>query len=116
MRKTTKLILAIVIIVVAGIAWGAWFVLGRGFSAREEPTAIEAFVAGRLRSLATPGEGKEAPNPIAHLKRLFRKRWLISPTIARFVTVCVSAFGVFENVSVPIICADTKYIASVRRH
>jgi mono/diheme cytochrome c family protein len=65
MSRTTKLTLAIVIIVVMGIAASAWLVVGRGFSAREEPTAIEEFVARRLRSLATPGDAKDAKNPVA---------------------------------------------------
>jgi mono/diheme cytochrome c family protein len=87
MRKTTKLILAIVIIVVAGIAASAWFVVGRGFSAREEPTAIEAFVAGRLRSLATPREANDAPNPIAPSKEV------VSEAMAHFADHCAICHG-----------------------
>jgi mono/diheme cytochrome c family protein len=44
---------------------GAWSVVGRGFSAREEPTAVEAFAAARLRSLAIPGPARGVPNPVA---------------------------------------------------
>lgn len=82
MRRTTKLTVAIIIIVVAGIAAGAWLVVGRGFSAREEPTAIEAFVARRLRSLATPGEAKNAPNPIAPSKEV------LAEAMAHFADHC----------------------------
>jgi mono/diheme cytochrome c family protein len=38
--------------------------LSRGFSARDQPTAIEAYVAHRLRRLATPGSARRAENPV----------------------------------------------------
>jgi mono/diheme cytochrome c family protein len=70
MSRITKLILAVLIVVVAVAAAGAWLVLGRGFSAREEPTAIEAFVALRLRNLATPSDAKNAQNPVGASKEV----------------------------------------------
>lgn len=39
--------------------------IAHGFSAREEPWAIEAFVAKRLRRLATGTEAKNQQNPVA---------------------------------------------------
>jgi len=38
--------------------------VGRGYSAREEPSAIEAFLARRLRYLATPRDALERSNPL----------------------------------------------------
>jgi len=35
-----------------------------GFSARDQPTAIEAFVARRLRRLAIPRSARQAQNPV----------------------------------------------------
>ena len=64
MAKKNKVALVIVAVIAVGILLSAWLVIGRGFSAREEPTAIEAFVAGRLRSLATPRAARDMPNPV----------------------------------------------------
>lgn len=51
-----------VVLFAAGAA--GWFILGRGFSAREEPTSVEAWVARRVRRLATPRSARNAPNPV----------------------------------------------------
>ena len=56
-------LVVILVLVVAGLSLG-WWIQGRGFSALDEPGGVEAFVAGRLRGLATPGEAKEAMNPV----------------------------------------------------
>lgn len=86
MSRTTRLTLVIVIIVVASIA-GAWLVVGRGFSAREEPTAIEEFVARRLRSLATPRDAKAAQNPVAASKEV------LAEAMAHFADYCAICHG-----------------------
>ena len=64
MKKRFKIGLALVLIVVAGSAAAVWFVLQHGFSARDQPMAIEAFVARRLRHLAVPRSARQAQNPI----------------------------------------------------
>jgi mono/diheme cytochrome c family protein len=87
MSRTAKLILVIVIIVVGGVAAGVWLVVGRGFSAREEPTAIESFVAGRLRSLAIPSDAKNAQNPVAPSKDV------LSEAMAHFADHCATCHG-----------------------
>ena len=87
MSRTSKLILAIVILIVMGVAVGAWLVVGRGFSAREKPTALEAFVAGRLRSLATPSDARDAQNPVAASKEV------LSEAMAHFADHCASCHG-----------------------
>jgi mono/diheme cytochrome c family protein len=45
------------------IVGGAYF-LSRGFSARREPLAIEAFIARRLRLIAIPRNARELTNPV----------------------------------------------------
>ena len=60
MRKIT----AGLVIVAAGLAVAYWYVAGRGFSAREEPTAVEKAVAWQMRSLATPRDAKAKTNPL----------------------------------------------------
>jgi hypothetical protein len=54
MARTTKAILLIAVAVAAILLVSAWVIAGRGFSARDEPSAVEAFVARRMRKLATP--------------------------------------------------------------
>ncbi len=48
-----------------GGSWLYWFITRHGFSAREKPTRLEAFVARRARDLATPLEAKRTKNPLA---------------------------------------------------
>jgi len=64
-RTNLKYAALIVVIAVAFIALWGWIVLSRGFSARDEPSAVEAFVAGRLRRMAIPRAAREAKNPVA---------------------------------------------------
>lgn len=52
------------VVVAAGLAVGYWYVAGRGFSAREEPTRIEEAIALQLRSLATPRDARGKANPL----------------------------------------------------
>lgn len=65
MSKRYKIGLAIVLLLVVGGATGLWLFLQHGFSARDQPTAVEAFVARRLRHLAVPRSARQAPNPVS---------------------------------------------------
>jgi mono/diheme cytochrome c family protein len=63
-RARTKLGLAgAAVLALVGSFLLSAFVL-RGFSARDEPSGVEAFVARRLRHLAVPVAAREAENPI----------------------------------------------------
>lgn len=65
MRKWRKWEIAFLVLlglVVAGGIIGA-IAIRRGFSAREQPTALEAFVARTARKMATPTSMKNAHNP-----------------------------------------------------
>src|SRR5215813_3481661 len=53
------------VIVFVGFAAAVAYVISRGFSARDEPSAVEAFVATRLRRLATPRAARHTTNPVA---------------------------------------------------
>ena len=64
MSRRTKVIALLVAVAVIGTAFSGWFIVGRGFSAKDEPTFIEAFVARRVRSLATPRAARDAKNPV----------------------------------------------------
>ena len=54
------LLLLILVCILGGVA----YILSRGISARAEPSAAEAFIARRLRHLATPRAAREAMNPV----------------------------------------------------
>ena len=52
------------LLMVAGGLWLYAFVTTHGFSAREKPTALEAFLARNARRLATPPGAKRLRNPL----------------------------------------------------
>ena len=52
------------VVIAVGLAGAYWFVAGRGFSARAEPTTVERVLALRLRSLATPRDARGKRNPL----------------------------------------------------
>jgi len=69
MTRATKVALTMILVAVGtGIA-GVAMLLQHGFSARDEPMPIEAFVARRLRILAIPRSAREMRNPIISLSK-----------------------------------------------
>ena len=64
MTKKAKIGIGVVLSVIVAAAGGLWVILGVGFSAREEPGAIESFIAPRLRRMATPRDAAAAINPV----------------------------------------------------
>ena len=88
MRKLAKRLSLIVVVGALALAGGVVFnLLWHGISARDEPTAIEAFVARRLRHLAVPWSDREAKNPVpATPEVLARAR-------AHFADHCASCHG-----------------------
>jgi len=55
--------LILVLLAAAGALYG-WSIISRGFSAKDDPSAVETFVATRLRRLATPSRARDAKNPM----------------------------------------------------
>lgn len=67
MARATKVAVVVSLVAIGiGIA-GVALLVQYGFSARDEPTAIEAFVARRLRLLAIPRSARKMKNPIISL-------------------------------------------------
>ena len=62
-------------------------IISRGVSARDEPTAIEAFMARRLRRLATPSYLRTVRNPVA------RTSEVMASARAHFADHCASCHG-----------------------
>ena len=64
MRKRSKITAGLLsIAVIAGLIFW-WAKAAGGFSAREEPTAVEAAMARRMRSMSMPSQAKEMSNPV----------------------------------------------------
>src|SRR5437773_165105 len=54
----------VLLLVVIGFAATGWYFLSRGFSARDQPSLAETFIARRLRHLAIPRLAREAGNVV----------------------------------------------------
>ena len=65
MTKRTKIGLLILALLALGAGLAFVGVVRHGFSARDEPTALEAFVARRLRHLSVPSAARNMKNPVA---------------------------------------------------
>jgi mono/diheme cytochrome c family protein len=57
----TYVVLALILL---GLLITAMYMLSQGFSARDEPTRVEAFVARSLRRLAIPTGARQLANPV----------------------------------------------------
>ena len=62
--KTWKKVAVVLLILILVGAFFVWRVIQHGFSARENPTAMEAFVARRARALAVPSSYRSLKNPV----------------------------------------------------
>lgn len=54
MRLSKLLGLITLVVLLGGGAWAYWFIRSHGFSAREKPTALEAYLARHARRIAAP--------------------------------------------------------------
>jgi mono/diheme cytochrome c family protein len=59
-----KHIVLLLVLVLAGASLYGWSLIKRGFSARDEPSSLETFIATRVRRLATPEAARNARNPV----------------------------------------------------
>jgi len=84
--KKIGLLLILLLIVATVLASGAYLV-SRGFSARDEPTSAEAFVARHLRHLGIPSRARELANPVATSPEV------TSRAMAHFADHCASCHG-----------------------
>jgi mono/diheme cytochrome c family protein len=64
MRKRTHLLSITVACVAAAAALG-WVTIRRGFSARDNPSAIETLIATTARQLAVPSQYRQLRNPLS---------------------------------------------------
>ena len=64
MRKRTLLLSITVACIAAAAAFG-WVTIRRGFSARDDPSAIETLIATTARQLAVPSQYRQLRNPLS---------------------------------------------------
>lgn len=70
MSKFLRAACVLVTIAAVGGVAGLVLLVQHGFSARAEPSAVEAFVARRLRRLAMPRGAREARNPVPNMPEI----------------------------------------------
>jgi mono/diheme cytochrome c family protein len=71
MRTLLRLILVPMAIGAIVLAIGSFFVKGKGFSARDEPSRIETVVAQQYRKMAMPSDARDRKNPVAASPEIF---------------------------------------------
>ncbi len=86
MRKRT-LLLSITAAGMAGAAAFGWVTIRRGFSARDNPSALEAYLAKTARNLSMPASGRNAKNPFAPTPEV------LSEARAHFADHCATCHG-----------------------
>ena len=65
MGMRTRGLLLVLAAALLALGGGCWLALRCGFSARERPSALETFVAGRVRLLGVPARERRTVNPVA---------------------------------------------------
>jgi len=84
-RAPTILLLSTAVALAAGL--GAWLTVRRGFSARDEPSGAETFLARRVRSAGIPNAAKARPNPVPFSPAV------LTEARAHFADHCASCHG-----------------------
>src|SRR5712692_802417 len=79
--------LSVITLGVAGAAAFGWVTIRRGFSARDKPSALEAYVAKTVRELSIPASERDAKNPFAPTPEV------LSEARAHFADHCAICHG-----------------------
>lgn len=87
MTQRAKVGLVIGVLAGVGTATAVAVLVRHGFSARDQPTALEAFVARRLRHLAVPRSARQAQNPVPATPDV------LAAARAHFADHCASCHG-----------------------
>jgi mono/diheme cytochrome c family protein len=87
MRRSRSRYVLVLILVLGIIGAAGAYMLGRGISARAEPTAAEAFIARRLRHFAIPRAARDAANPVQASPEV------LSAAMAHFADHCAVCHG-----------------------
>jgi cytochrome c553 len=63
--------IAVLLVVAAGLVWVSHY--AGGFSAREEPSRVEEFLAEQARHLALPNDAKKLHNPVPYSEQVLEE-------------------------------------------
>ena len=86
MRKRAVL-LSVITLAVAGAAAYGWMTIRRGFSARDNPSSLETYLAKTARNLSIPPSERDAKNPIPPTAEV------LSEARAHFADHCATCHG-----------------------
>jgi mono/diheme cytochrome c family protein len=88
MKKAIKIAaMALFILALGSVIFGAFYIRKHGLSAREEPSRLEAFLARKVRKIATPAGASEAKNP----ETMTDEKW--AEAREHFVAHCSTCHG-----------------------
>lgn len=87
MKAPVQALLILAGLVLVGAVAGVFVMAGHGFSAREEPSAMEELLARTMRRLATPSSVRATRNPVAPTAAS------LSRARAHFADHCASCHG-----------------------
>lgn len=87
MKKKPILWVAVIFIFLAGVIGSLIYVRQHGFSARAQPSSLEAMIARNVRRLAIPGNDRDLKSPITMTESL------MSEAREHFVAHCSSCHG-----------------------
>jgi len=85
--KRRTLFLSIIVAGIAGATAFGWMTIRRGFSARDNPSAMEAYVATAARKLSVPASERNAKNPYAPTPEI------LSDARSHFADHCATCHG-----------------------
>ena len=77
-------IASVLLLALFGLGWG---IVSRGFSARDDPSFVEAFVARRVRKLGTPRAARDLRNPVPETPEV------LSAAMEHFADHCAICHG-----------------------
>ena len=87
MRRLSVIVLCGCGVVFIGLLLAGALTIRRGFSARNEPSAIESFVARYIRHMAVPRDAVEAKNPVPESAEV------LAEAMAHFADHCAFCHG-----------------------
>src|SRR6476661_712107 len=85
--KRIGVLLVLLLLIGGAILAAGAYVVSRGFTARDEPSGVEAFVARRLRRLGIPRHVRELVNPVSAGPEVTAR------AVAHFADHCSSCHG-----------------------
>src|SRR5207247_4929901 len=94
--KRMKYATPFLVVTFATLAVTAVYVVRRGFSARDEPNAAEAFLARQLRHIAVPRRARHMANPVAASPAV------LADAMALFAAHCVIWRGKLGSAYAPV--------------